>query len=153
MKRWPQLPRRVLSDACGSSLIETALVMPVLILILCFAVDIGYFFIVAANLVSSARTAVLYSGQGFISPSQQLASAGTAGSLTDTAGVAGLAGGDLSSLTNMATQTFVQVCSKNIGTTQTGSGYITNCRTFPSGSLSYTPDQDPESNNGMLTQR
>jgi Flp pilus assembly protein TadG len=49
----------------GSSLIETALVMPVLILMLCFAVDIGYFFIVAANLVSSSRNAVLYSGQGF----------------------------------------------------------------------------------------
>jgi len=54
----------------GSSLIETALVMPVLVLMLCFAIDIGYFFIVAANLVSSSRNAVLYSGQGFVSPAQ-----------------------------------------------------------------------------------
>jgi Flp pilus assembly protein TadG len=140
-------------DTRGSSMIETALVMPALVLMLCFAVDIGYFFIVAANLVSAARTAALYSGQGFASPTQQLASPGTAGSLADTAGVAGLAGGDLSGLANMATKTFVEVCSKKIGTTSTGSGYVTQCSTYPSGSLSYSPDQDPESNNGMLTQR
>ena len=130
------------------------MVMPVLVLMLCFAIDIGYFFIVAANLVSSSRNAVLYSGQGFVSPGQQqLPSAGTSGSLSDTAGVAGLAGGDLSGLANMTSKTFVQVCSKAIGITQTSNGYTTNCSTFPSGSLSFTPDQDPESNNGLLTQR
>ena len=127
--------------------------MPVLVLMLCFAVDIGYFFIVAANLVSASRNAVMYSGQGFASPMQQLPSSGTAGSLGDIAGVAGLAGGDLAGLANMATKTSVEVCSKKIGTISTGSGYITQCSTYPSGSLSFTPDQDPESNNGMLTQR
>jgi len=138
----------------GSSLVETAMVIPILVLMLCFAVDIGYFFIVAANLVSSSRNGVLYSGQGFVSPAQQqLPSAGTSGSLADTAGVAGLAGGDLSGLANMSTKTMVQVCSKRIGITQTANGYTTNCSTFPSGSLSFTVDQDPESNYGMLTQR
>jgi len=138
----------------GSSLVETALVLPILVLMLCFAIDIGYFFIVAANLASSSRSAVLYSGQGFVSPAQQeLPSAGTSGSLSDTAGVAGLAGGDLSGLANMASTTSVEVCSKELGVTQTSNGYITNCSTFPSGTLSFTPDQDPESNNGMLTQR
>jgi len=134
-------------------MIETALVMPVLVLMLCFAVDIGYFFIVAANLVSASRTSVLYSGQGFVSPTQQLPSAGISGSLSDTAGVAGLAGGDLSSLVNVTTKTNVEVCSKSIGVTQSGSGFITNCSTYPSGTLSYTPDQDPEASNGLLTQR
>jgi hypothetical protein len=138
----------------GSSLIETALVMPVLVLMLCFAIDIGYFFIVVANLASSSRNAVLYSGQGFVSTAQQeLPSPGTSGSLSDTAGVAGLAGGDLSGLLDMTTQTTVEVCSKEIGITQTSNGYVTNCSTYPSGTLTYTPDQDPESNNGMLTQR
>src|SRR5437763_1884977 len=69
-----------LRDTRGSSLLETALVMPVLVLMLCFAVDIGYFFIVAANLVSSSRNAVLYSAQGFASAGQQrLPSPGIAG--------------------------------------------------------------------------
>jgi len=135
-------------------MVETALVMPVLVLMLCFAIDIGYFFIVSANLVSSARSGVLYSGQGFVSPAQQrLPSAGTSGSLSDTAGVAGLVGGDLSGLASMTTKTTVEVCSKQIGITQTSNGYVTSCSTYPSGSLSFTPDQDPESNNGMLTQR
>src|SRR5271166_2711431 len=148
------LARAGAADARGSSMIETALVMPVLVLMLCFAVDIGYFFIVAANLVSASRNAVLYSGQGFDSPAQQqLPAAGTSGSLSDTAGVAGLAGGDLSGLAGMTTKTSVQVCSKQIGVTQTSNGYITRCNTYPSGSLNYTPDQDPESTNGMLTQR
>jgi len=130
------------------------MVVPILVTMLCFAIDIGYFFIVAANLVSSSRNAVLYSGQGFVSPAQQqLPSAGTSGSLADTAGVAGLAGGDLSGLTNMSTQTKVEVCSKVIGVTQTSNGYVTSCNTFPSGSLGFTADQDPESTNGMLAQR
>jgi hypothetical protein len=134
--------------------VETAIVMPILVLMLCFAIDAGYFFIVAANLASSSRNAVLYSGQGFVSPSQQLLpSAGTSGSLVDTAGAAGLAAGDLSGLVSVASKTNVQVCSKKIGVTKTANGYVTNCSTFPSGSLSFTPDQDPESNNGMLTQR
>src|ERR1700733_2155469 len=115
-----EMRRRIRVNDCGSSMVETALVVPVLVLVLCFAIDIGYFFIVAANLVSSARNAVLYSGQGFVSPGQQqLPSPGTAGSLADTAGVAGLAGGDLSALANMSTKTTVQVCSKKIGVVQT----------------------------------
>lgn len=138
----------------GSSMVETALVMPILILMLCFGIDIGYFFIVAANLVSSSRNAVLYSSQGFLTPGQQpLPSAGTAGSLADTTGVAGLAGGDLSGLAGMTANTSIQVCSKKIGVTQTSNGYITNCRTFPSGALNFVPDQDPASNYGVLTQR
>jgi len=128
--------------------------MPILVLMLCFAVDVGYFFIVAANLASSSRVAALYSGQGFVSPAQQaLPSAGTSGSLADTAGVAGLAGGDMSGLANMTTRTTVQVCSKAIGVTHTDNGYITQCNTYPSGSLSFTPDQDPESASGLVTQR
>lgn len=142
-----------LAGTQGSTMIETALALPILVLMLCFAVDIGYFFIVAANLVSSSRNAVLYAGQGYISPAQELPSAGTSGSLADTAGVAGLAGGDLSGLANMSTQTQVQVCSKTIGVTSTGTGVVANCSTFPSGSLSFPPDQDPESTYGMLTHR
>ena len=148
-----EMRRRIRVNDCGSSMVETALMVPVLVLVLCFAIDIGYFFIVAANLVSASRNAVLYSGQGFVSPGQlSLPSAGS-GSLSDTAGVAGLAGGDLAGLANMATKANVQVCSKKLGITQTSSGYVTNCSTFPSGSLSFAPDQDPESNYGMLTQR
>ena len=126
-----------------------------------FAVDFGYYFLVASNLVTASRNAVLYSAQGFSTPSQQLIpSAGTAGSLSDTAGVAGIAGGDLSTLSfNLTTPNpQVEVCSKSNGLTaitSSGSttGYKTNCTTYPSGALSYTPDVDPESLNGMVLNR
>ena len=45
------------------------------------------------------------------------------------------------------------MCSKSIGVTATGTGFIAKCSTFPSASLSFAPDQDPESNNGMLAHR
>lgn len=140
-------------DDGGSSLVETALVLPLLVLILCFAIDIGYFFIVAANLVSASRSAVLYSSQGFMSPGQAAMPSAGSGSLSDAAGVAGLAAGDLAGLANMATKTKIQVCSKKLGITQTSNGYVTSCSTFPSGTLNFAPDQDPNSNYGMLTQR
>jgi Flp pilus assembly protein TadG len=147
------------TDNRGTSLLETALVLPILIVMCLYAVDFGYFFLVAGNLVTSSRNAVLYSTQGFSSPAQQqLPSAGTASSLSDTAGVAGIAGGDLSGLANMATNTQVEVCSKSIGVTavkvgSTTTGYTANCSTYPTGSLSFTPDTDPESKYGLLLQR
>ena len=152
-----QLSRHARTE--GTSLIETALMLPLLIVLCFYAVDFGYFFLVAGNLVTASRNAALYSTQGFSTPSQQqIPSAGTASSLADTAGVAGIAGGDLSGLSSLSTRTKVQVCSKAIGVTavksgSTTTGYITNCSTFPSGSLSYTPDTDPESLAGMLLQR
>ena len=143
----------------GTSLIETALVLPILIVLCLYAVDFGYYFLVAGNLVTASRNAALYSSQGFSTPSQQqIPSAGTAGSLADTAGTAGVAGGDLSGLANVSTRAQVEVCSKSLGVTSvksgsTVTGYITNCSTFPSGSLSHTPDTDPESLYGLLLHR
>lgn len=138
----------------GSAVVETALMMPIMLGLLLFAIDFGYLFLVAANIVSSSRSAVSYSIQGFSSPAQaHVPSAGTSGSLADTAGVAGIAAGDLSGLANMTSNTQVQVCSKSIGITHTGNGYITQCAMYPSGTASYTPDLDPESSSGMLLQR
>lgn len=149
----------MLDNDRGGSLLETALMLPVLVVMLVFAVDFGYFFLVAGNIVTSSRNAVLYSTQGFSSPAQQLIpSAGTSGSLADTAGVAGIAAGDLSGLANYSTKTQVSVCSKALGVTALKSngstiGYLTNCSTYPSGPLSITPDNDPESLSGLLLQR
>ncbi len=143
----------------GGSLLETALVLPLLVVMLVFAIDFGYFFLVASNIVSSSRNAVLYSTQGFSSPAQQqIPSAGTANSLADTAGVAGIAAGDLGGLVGSTSNTQVSVCSKALGVTAvksngTTTGYITNCSTYPSGTLSITPDTDPESLSGLLLQR
>lgn len=148
----------------GGSLLETALVMPLLLVMVLFAADFGYFFLVTTSMVTAARNAALYSTQGFDSLSQQqIPTAGTSGSMGDTSGVAGVVGSDMSGLSATLTGTpnpQVQVCSKSVGpvvaiTNSSGgtTGYRTACATYPSGTLSYTPDTDPESLSGLLTQR
>lgn len=122
----------------GQSLVETAVFLPILILLVAYAVDFGYFFIVAANLTSASRNAAEYSIQGFDSPAQSALP--VAGPITTNTSVAALAVGDLSSLANSATTTTVEVCSKSVGTTNN----LTNCSSYgPSGTV-FAPAADPE---------
>lgn len=128
----------------GQSLLETALFLPILVIFVAFAVDFGYFFLVAANLTSSSRSAVEYSIQGFESPAQQtLPAAGPQSSLGT---VSALAVGDLSGLLGATTSTTVEVCSKSIGV----SNNVTNCSSDgPAGTI-YAPDVDPEAPSFLL---
>lgn len=122
----------------GQSLLEAALFLPLLVLMSAYAVDFGYFFLVAANLTSSSRNAAEYSVQGFQSPAQ--ASLPPAGPISNIASVAALAVGDLSGLLSFSTATTVQVCSKSIGVKNN----LTLCSSYgPSGAL-YAPAADPE---------
>lgn len=118
----------------GQSLMETALMVPVLLLLVCGAVDYGYFMVAAANLTSAARAAAQYSVQGMASPAQ--ASLPPAFPVSNPKSVAALVMDDLSGLINASTATTVYVCSQQIGTT----GNLTQCE--PSGG--YTPNADPE---------
>jgi Flp pilus assembly protein TadG len=52
----------------GQSLVETALMMPLVLMLTLNAVNFGYFFFVAVNLAASPRSAALYSIQGPSSP-------------------------------------------------------------------------------------
>jgi Flp pilus assembly protein TadG len=131
-------------NASGQSLIEVALMMPLLILLIGYAIDFGYFFAVAANVTSAARNATEYSVQGFESPAG--AALPSAGPLTTAASVAAAATGDLGGLLNFATVTAVQVCSKSLGTTLN----LANCSSFGATGSSYTPAVDPEAPNFVL---
>lgn len=128
----------------GQSLVETALFLPILILLICYAVDFGYFFLVAANLVTSSRNATEYSIQGFATPSQSALP--SAGSMTTPTSVAALALGDLSGLANASTITSIQVCSKSIGVTSK----LAQCSSFGATGASYTPGIDPEAPSFVL---
>jgi len=130
--------RLALRHEDGQSLVETAIFLPILILLVAYAVDFGYFFIVAANLTSASRNAAEYSIQGFSSPSQSALP--IAGPITTNTSVAALAVGDLSSLADSSTTTTVQVCSKSIGTTNN----LTNCASYGPAGTVYTPAADPE---------
>jgi len=132
-------PGLLFRGLAGQSLIETALVLPFFAILAYFAVDYGYYFIVAAALSSSARNAAEYAIQGFASPSQS--SAPAAGPITTSTSVAALAQGDLSGFVNASTKTTVQVCSNSVNSSTSGA----SCRTWGATTTSWTPHTDPES--------
>jgi hypothetical protein len=128
---------RFVEENCGQSLVEVALMVPVLFVLMAYAVDFGYFFIAAANITSSARNAAQYSVLGFEGPSQSTEP--VVGPASTTSSVAALAMSDLSLLSS-ATTTTVEVCSKTLGMT----GNIPKCSSFGPTGPTYTPIADPE---------
>ena len=112
--------------------------MPILILLIGYAVDFGYFFFVAANLTSAARNAAEYSIQGYQGPAQQ--SLPKAGPITSANSVSGAALGDMGGLLNAATIASVQVCTKSLGT----NGNVPLCGTYGNTGTTYVPTTDPE---------
>jgi Flp pilus assembly protein TadG len=128
----------LLRDKSGQSLIEIALMMPVLMLLMGYAVDFSYFFIAAANITSSARNAAQYSVLGYQGPAQNAEP--VSGPATVVGSVTALAMSDLQSLIQSSTTTTVQVCSKINGM----NGNIPNCSTYGPTAPSYTPIADPE---------
>jgi hypothetical protein len=131
-------PLRFKAGTSGQSLLEVALFLPLLVLLIGYAVDFGYFFIVAANLTSAARTATQYSVLGYQTPGQLTLPA--AGPMTTVTSVAASALGDLGSLVNSSTTTTIQVCSKSLGM----NGKLPKCSSYGPVGTSYVPIQDPE---------
>jgi Flp pilus assembly protein TadG len=121
----------------GQSLIEVALTIPIMTVLVCCAVDFGFFLLAATSLNSAARNAVEYSIQGTASPAQ--AGEPSASVLSSLAIAAiGLSGASTSNVS-------IQVCSSVVGVNS--SNNTTQCAT-PStgaGAVSGTPDVDPES--------
>lgn len=130
--------RHLSSQTSGQSLLEVALFLPLLVLLIGYAVDFGYCFMVAANLTSAARNATEYSILGYQSPGQL--SLPAAGPITTATSVSASALGDLASLKDSSTTTSVQVCSKSLGM----NGKIPNCSSYGASGSSYVPTQDPE---------
>ncbi len=137
-------PGRWFADDSGQSLLETALFLPLLLLLIAYAVDFGFFFIVAANLTSSSRNAAEYAVQGYQSPGQSALP--SAGPISDATSVSGLAVADLSSLASASTTTTVQVCSKEVGVT----GKTTQCASYGPAGTQYMPGTDPEAPTFLL---
>ena len=121
----------------GQSLIEVALMIPIFTILVCYAVDFGFFFLVATSLNSAARNAMEYSIQGTSSPAQAAEPSAAQVSSLAIASI-GLSG---ASTTNVS----IQVCSSAVGVNT--SNNTTQC-TSPStgaGAVTGTPDVDPES--------
>jgi Flp pilus assembly protein TadG len=134
----PPVRSNLMREASGQSMVELAVMMPILLMLMGYAVDFGYFFIAAANIVSAARTSTEYSIQGYQGPGQGTLAA--AGPLTSATSVAGTALGDMTSLAGSSTLTTVQVCSISLGM----NGTVPNCSSYGPAGTAYTPIHDPE---------
>jgi Flp pilus assembly protein TadG len=132
----------------GQALIETALIMPLFLTIVLNALNFGYFFLMALNLTSSARTGGLYSIMGSATPSQNaLPPAGPASKITS---VSYLTYQDLThSVYLPTTNGSLQVCSPSVGINNPGTkNETTACSTVGAISTFNPPDPDPELNAG-----
>jgi Flp pilus assembly protein TadG len=132
-------------SSSGQSLLETALLLPLILLVVLNAINFGYYFIVALNLASAPRQGVEYAIQGFVTPATPgLAPAGPA---TSSNSVSYLTYQDLAGLSGTSTSstiTAVRVCSEVLGLTGTGSSQTANCASYGTSATFSSAAADPE---------
>jgi hypothetical protein len=136
--------QRFAANDQGQSLVETALVIPMVLLITFNAVNFGYLFFVGVHLASAPRVAVEHSIQGFASPAELTLPA--AGPQTTNMTVSWLAYQDMVGLV-ASSDAQVQVCSKALGIVAAGTA---TCAQYPAGASFPVPGADPESNTFVL---
>jgi hypothetical protein len=139
-----------LRERCGShsgqSLLETALLIPVVLLIALNAINLGYYAIVCIHLASAPREGVEYSIQGSATPSSMsLPDASGSGTLS----VSTLAFQDMVTLKGSSSAK-MRICSVTAvsGTPLINPGatnQTTNCASFNGAATFSGPDSDPES--------
>jgi hypothetical protein len=121
----------------AQSLVETALVVPLFLLIVFNAVNFGYFFFIAINLASAPREGVEYSIQGSATP--------TTPSLPGAIPIRDLTYADMVGLESSGASS-VQVCTMLQGVAAPGTP---NCVQYGSATFP-APAADPEPNFFML---
>jgi len=132
-------------------MIETALLLPILLLLAFNAINFGYFFFVAVNLAAAPRSGAQYSILGFSTPeSLDIPPAGPSGSACPTAiadpspYVCTLTYQDMGGVLHSYAAATVRVCNSKLGTSGTGSGRVANCATYGPGTVTGGPAADPE---------
>lgn len=130
----------LLHGRSGQSLVETALLLPILLTVVLNAVNMGYFFYVYLNLATASRQGAEYSIQGPV---------GYQGNpLPGAPSVSSLVYEDIGGAIASAATTPTRVCSLVLGLNSTGIGTATqipNCASYGTVVGTFTaPDPDPE---------
>ncbi len=143
---------RFLGRTSGQALIESALVIPFLLMIIFNAVNFGFFFYVALNMTAATRSGGLYAILGPETP-LNIASFPPAGSISNPISVSYLVYQDMTgALPSPSTGAAVQVCSSSVGVQNPGTtSQSAGCQQFGSGTFSAAP-ADPEAPRFMLHQ-
>jgi Flp pilus assembly protein TadG len=154
--------RSLARDSRGQSLVETTLMIPLLLLLILNAVNVGYFFLITLNLTSAARNGIEYAIQGSSTPTNGSLPSATPSATSSTAStVSYLIYQEMTGALNAPGGVQVQVCSVNLGSTGSGSSATSNCQTCTNSgctggamsSGSPVPDSDPESASGFALNR
>ena len=125
----------------GQSMVETALLLPLLLMVIFNAVNFGYFFLVALNVAAAPRSGVEYSILGSASPAAQLLpAAGPPNPPPPYLTVSYLVYQDMTGALHTPNSATVKVCTKaninsstGLGVNGTGSNTRANCVTCTSG--------------------
>lgn len=145
-------PRRAFSES-GQSMLETAFLLPLLLILALNAINLGYFFFVAVNLAAAPRQGVEYSIQGFATPATlELAKAGPActgagsGASVSTLTYHDMIGVLPAPATPCPNIASVQVCTKVLGLNNPGTASQTaQCSSYGPATSFPAPAPDPES--------
>jgi Flp pilus assembly protein TadG len=137
-------------DSRGQSLVETALMVPLMLIVVLNALNLGYFFFVTVNLAGATRTGAEYSVIGPGSPSTTNYPSANTGSLP----VSALIYQDLTGAVWNAGNATIQVCSAGLGTSGTpvrancvkctSSATCSSATATAGASATFVPDPDPE---------
>jgi Flp pilus assembly protein TadG len=148
---------KLLRGSRGQSLLETALMMPLMLLVVLNAINLGYFFFVTVNLTASTRTGAEYAIVGPGSPGTTTYASANKGTIP----VSSLLYQGLNGAVWNANSTTIQICSPSVtapGVTggTSGTPAIANCVKCTSSATcssaggttganaTWIPDADPE---------
>lgn len=106
--------RSLTKDSRGQSLVETALMIPLLLILILNAINFGYFLLVTLNLTSATRNGIEYAIQGSSTPANQTAPAPGTLSQTNADTVASLIAQELGAF-NKNSKLTVKICSLSQG--------------------------------------
>lgn len=140
---------RLARNSSGQSLVETALVLPVMMVVLLNALNFGYYYLVALDLTSASRSGSLYGMIGSATPASTALPPATG---TSNLTVSYLTYQDLTGSLIAPGNATVQVCSAALGVAGSGSTQTANCETCTSSAACGTtpgagnpvPNSDPE---------
>jgi|SRR5581483_11741303 len=125
------------NGCCGQSLLETALLLPCMIIIVVNAVGLAYTFSVYLNLTTAIRQGAQYSIRG---TSTVLAS-----TVPGADSVSSLIYDNINSSVPPAAGAPTRVCSVALGLSGSGSSQVPNCANYGSGTGTFSaPQADPE---------
>jgi len=143
--------RKLARNSSGQALIETAIMLPLLLVIVLNAVNFAFFFLMALNITSSSRSSGIYSVMGGATPAVKALP--PAGPQTTASSVSYLAYQDLTGAvsTPSTSNTGINVCSSTVGITGKGSTTATTCTSNGAGGgFPSSAEADPEAPSFLL---